>query len=70
MDANTIGLIVVVVVQLINILVAWRTREDVHKIEVATNSMKDALIVSTAKASKAEGREEMRVEQKATGEPL
>ncbi len=29
--------------------------EDIHKIEVATNSMKDALVQSTAQASKAEG---------------
>ncbi len=31
------------------------TQENVTKIEVATNSMKDALVASTAKASYAEG---------------
>ncbi len=35
---------------------------NVQKIELATNSMKDALIVATAAASHLEGREEMRGE--------
>lgn len=32
--------------------------ENVRKIEIATNSMKDALVAATAKASKAEGKAE------------
>ncbi len=35
---------------------------NVQKIELSTNSMKDALIVATASASRLEGREEMRSE--------
>ncbi len=35
---------------------------NVEKIEVASNSMKDALVKATAAASHAEGREEMRAE--------
>jgi Mg-chelatase subunit ChlI len=37
--------------------------ENVQKIELATNSMKDALVKSTAEASRLGGREEMRIEQ-------
>lgn len=33
------------------------TQQDVHKIEVATNSMKDALVASTASAFFAKGKE-------------
>ena len=44
---------------------AIRTAENVQKIELATNSMKDALIVATAAASHLEGREEMRAETEA-----
>lgn len=36
--------------------------ENIQKIEVATNSMKDALVEATARASKSEGKEEERVE--------
>ena len=38
-----------------NIWQTWRVKKDVKVIEKATNSMKDALIVATAKASLAEG---------------
>jgi hypothetical protein len=38
-----------------NIWQTWRVKKDVKTIEKATNSMKDALIESTAKASLAEG---------------
>ena len=52
----------------------WRTHQkavknadNIQKIELATNSMKDALIQSTAKASLAEGnvqgREQLKAEQ-------
>ncbi len=36
--------------------------DNVQKIELATNSMKDALVRATATASHLEGREEMRAE--------
>lgn len=49
--------------------VAWRTHTlstqtalDVHKVEIATNSMKDALVSATASAAHAAGKEEGRVE--------
>lgn len=37
--------------------------ENIQKIELATNSMKDALVIATAESSRLGGREEMRVEQ-------
>ena len=55
-DFNTIGLIFVA---LCNLYVAYISR----KTEKNTNSMKDALVASTAKASKAEGRQEERDER-------
>jgi len=44
---------------------AIQTAENVQKIELATNSMKDALVKATATASHLEGREEMRAEVEA-----
>ena len=44
---------------------AIETAENVQKIEIATNSMKDALVKATATASHLEGREEMRAETEA-----
>ncbi len=38
-----------------NIWQTWRVKKNVEVIEIATNSMKDALVASTAKASEAEG---------------
>lgn len=43
--------------------------ENVAKIEVATNSMKDALVAATAKASHLEGRAEMGAERDAKEKP-
>jgi hypothetical protein len=40
------------------------TAENVKKIEVATNHMKDALVASTAKASHAEGLAEGKAEER------
>lgn len=48
--ANTIGLIILAILQLIGY-------RDIKNIEKNTNSMKDALVASTAKASRAEGVE-------------
>jgi hypothetical protein len=45
-----------------------KVQENVQKIETATNSMKDALIISTAQASLAEGKVQGRAEQKAETE--
>lgn len=38
-----------------NIWQTWRVKKNVQVIETATNSMKDALVEATAKASLAEG---------------
>ena len=38
-----------------NVWQTWRVKQNVQKIETATNSMKDALVAATAKASLAEG---------------
>lgn len=43
------------------------TQGDVRKIELATNSMKDALVLATAKASLAEGKAQGLVQGKAEG---
>lgn len=42
-------------------------KEDVHKIELATNSMKDQLVKATGDAAHAEGKAEGKAEQKAEG---
>jgi len=62
MDGNTIGLIIVAIINIGTAILTAMNRGDIRKIEIATNSMKEALVVSTAKASKAEGKEEQRLE--------
>lgn len=44
---------------------ALKSQENIQKIEIATNSMKDALIVSTAKEQFAAGRDQARLEGEA-----
>jgi hypothetical protein len=51
-------------------MMSAKTREIVLKTELNTNSMKDALVASTAVASHAEGKEEGRVEGEAKAEAL
>lgn len=48
------------VIQLRKVVVA--AASDILKVEKATNSMKDALVAATAKASLSEGREQGRIE--------
>jgi hypothetical protein len=62
MDGNTIGLIIIAIINIGTAILTAIAHKDIRKIEIATNSMKDALVVSTAKASKAEGKEEQRLE--------
>lgn len=45
-----------------NTYLTLQTKEIALKTEVNTNSMKDALVLSTAKASRLEGRAEVRAE--------
>lgn len=68
-DWNTVILAVIAMLNLITSLVAWHAHqettkisqkvseaaENIQKVEIATNSMKDQLVASTAKASQAEG---------------
>lgn len=66
-DPNT-TLLLIAIFNCITAILSWRThaatkktQENVQKIETATNSMKDALVKSTAEASHAAGMEEGRV---------
>ena len=54
------------VVSFITFLMARTTAADIAIVKHETNSMKDALVAATAKASKAEGKEEQRLETAAT----
>lgn len=45
-----------------SIWVQYGSKKDIRKIEVATNSMKDALVAATDKAAHAQGKEEGRIE--------
>ena len=58
MEPNTIGLIIIGLLTLVNTYYTRRTEKN-------TNSMKDALVKSTADSSHAAGREEGRAEAKA-----
>lgn len=64
-DANTIALVLIAVMNAVTAFLAYRThlatqttQSNVAKIEIATNSMKDALVEATGKASHAEGMAE------------
>jgi hypothetical protein len=48
--------------------IAVQTAVDVHAIEKATNSMKDALVAATDMAAHAKGKEEGRLQEQALGE--
>ena len=63
-DVNWIDLIYVTL-QLITAIIVLRSRNDIRKIEVATNSMKDALVRSTDVAARAEGKAEGKLEERA-----
>ena len=52
---DTITRLIIAISVAYNIWQTWRVKKNVQIIEKATNSMKDALIESTAKASLAEG---------------
>ena len=56
-DLNIVMLVVVAVTNLITAALVLIAKSDIKKIELATNSMKDALVLATAKASLAEGKE-------------
>lgn len=54
-DATTITLLAIAILNAYTAYVTYLTRIDMHLVEKNTNSMKDALVASTAKASLAEG---------------
>jgi len=65
-DPNFV-LLIIALVNAFTALIGWwtlratkATQADVRKVEVATNSMKDALVSATAEASEAKGRDSER----------
>ena len=52
---DTITRLIIAISVSYNIWQTWRVKKNVHIIEKATNSMKDALIEATSKASLSEG---------------
>ena len=62
LDGDTIGLIIVAIINAYTAYVSTKTRAIAQKTETNTNSMKDQLMAATAISSHAEGREEGRAE--------
>lgn len=56
--ATLVTAVAAATVSLVNTFRIGRVAKNVEKIEIATNSMKDQLVVATAKASHAEGTAE------------
>lgn len=67
LSVNTLLLLGVACTNAYAAVMAFRTHKLTHRVELATNSMKDALVSTTAKASHAEGKLEGVVEGKAEG---
>ena len=68
---NTGSLLLIAVINLTIAVLTWRTHQitsntdrNMTKVELATNSMKDALVAATAKASFSEGADAERLKQK------
>ena len=57
-DINTAMLLGVAIINLLTLILTKITNNNMVKLEQNTNSKMDALLVSTAKASQAEGRAE------------
>jgi HAMP domain-containing protein len=54
-DINALALLAVAVLNALSVVLSLVNNRNIRKIEIATNSMKDALVASTAKASDAIG---------------
>ena len=54
-NLNTVMILIVALVNAYTALVTVRTHDQIKTLEQNTNSIKDALVASTAKASRAEG---------------
>ena len=55
-DLNTGMLIILGVINIVNVVLTKKAATNIAIVEKATNSMKDALVAATAKASLAEGK--------------
>lgn len=62
---NTLGPFAAVIPSVITLFLVLRQKITIDLLEKNTNSIKDALIATTEKASKLEGREEGRLEAEA-----
>lgn len=60
MDPNLV-ILLIAVLNAFTAFMAWRTHSLTKQVEIATNSMKDALVKATGDAARAEGREEERI---------
>lgn len=56
-DINTVVLAIIAVANALGAYWAYKTRTDMKLLEVNTNSIKDALVLRTAEASEAKGRD-------------
>lgn len=61
-DFNTLLLFGIAALNAFVAYQAQRTRADVHRVEVATNSMKDAQVAAKGATERLLGREEARIE--------
>lgn len=64
MDPN-LTLLGIALLNAFTAVMAWRTHSLTEKVEIATNSMKDALVKATGESAHAAGKEEGRVEGEA-----
>ncbi len=55
MDTNNLVLLFIAAMNVVTAFLSWRTHQLTQKVEVATNSMKDALVKATGEASHAAG---------------
>ena len=65
MDWNTAGLLIIAVFNALTAFLSYRTHQAVMVVEKATNSMKDALVATTAEASHLAGEKQGRLDQQA-----
>lgn len=68
MDQTTWALLAIAIFNAITAWLTYKTRVDMKTLEVNTNSIKDALVHTTAIASRALGNVEGRAEAKAESE--
>lgn len=57
------GLIALAFINLVSAFLTYRTHQLTQKVEIATNSMKDALVKSTGDARFSEGKEQGRLDE-------